>query len=307
MTYRTRIRYADSQKTLGSIPTTGSDQPRLNMAIVKHHSGRRIMRSGYRLRLLWIVVIALMSGSLLPAAANDVPPILSAQMAMDIALKLAGEATHSHTYSTQAIRFEPSTREWVVDIEASVGSNSTKRFVATVNESTGLACLQLTPTVGCVVQANIHQTVVEAQAKAEAEVIARKYPAPDLQQMAEVLIRHQCGAEQSPKGGAIRSRYFVSLPSPDAKGFVDLSPEIMASLKRDGIETYPGGAWKQGGASVSFDLQFSVGLPVRRSDGNYDVPYGYYCGPLCAGWFTAVMKHDAAGWHVVSTVMNAIS
>lgn len=265
------------------------------------------MRSGCHSRLLWSVLVAWAGGSLLPVAANEIKPILPAQAAMDIALKLAGEATHSHTYATQGIRFEPSTREWTVDIEAGVDANSTKRFVATMNESTGLACLQLLPRVGCVAQADMHQTLVDAKVKAEAEAMARKYPAPDLQQMAEVLIRHQFGAEYSPKSGATRSRYFVSIPSPDAKGSVDLSPEIVASLKRDGIETYPRAAWKQGSGNVSFDRQFSVGLPVRRPDGNYDVPYGYYCGPLCAGWFTAVMKHDAAGWHVVSTVMNAIS
>jgi hypothetical protein len=265
------------------------------------------MRSGYRWRLLWSAAIASAGSSLLPVAANEVPPTLSAQAAMDIALKLAGEATHSHSYSTQAIRFEPSTREWMVDVEALVDSNSTKRFVATMNESTGLACLRLLPAVGCVVREDIHRTLADARMKAEAEVMARKYPAPDLQLMAEALIRYQLGADRSPKGGAARSRYFVSLPSPDAKALVDLSPDIVASLKRDGIETYPGSAWKQGSGNVGLDTRFSVGLPVRRSDGNYDVPYGYYCGPLCAGWFTAVMKHDAAGWHVVSTVMNAIS
>lgn len=265
------------------------------------------MRSGYRLRLLWSAVIAWTGSSLLPVAANEVPPTLSAQAAMNIALKLAAKATHSHSYSTQAIRFEPSTREWMVGIEALVDSNSTKRFVATMNESTGLACLQLLPAVGCVVREDIHQTVVEARLKAEAEVMARNYPAPDLQLMAETLIRYQRSADRSSKAGPTRSRYFVSLPSQDAKGLVDLSPDIVASLKRDGIETYPGSAWKQGAGDVGLDTRFSVGLPVRRSDGNYDVPYGYYCGPLCAGWFTAVMKHDAAGWHVVSTVMNAIS
>jgi hypothetical protein len=273
----------------------------------RHGFEERMMGRSYRLRLLLGVAVVWIGGSLLPAVADEVRPMLSDQTAMDIALKLAGEATHSRSYATQAIRFEPSTREWVVHIEALVDSNSTKRLVATMNESTGLACLEQPPTVGCVVQADIHQTVVDAQAKAEAEVMARKYPAPDLQHMAEVLIRHQFGADQSPKNGAIRSRYFVSLPSPDAQGIVDLSPEIMTSLKRDGIETYPGRVWKQSSGNVSFDIRFSIGLPVRRSDGNYDVPYSNYCGPLCAGWFTAVMKHDAEGWHFVSTVMNAVS
>jgi hypothetical protein len=63
------------------------------------------MRSGYRLRLLWSAVIAWTGSSLLPAAANEVRPTLSAQTAVDIALKLAGQATHSHSYSTQSHAF----------------------------------------------------------------------------------------------------------------------------------------------------------------------------------------------------------
>ena len=263
------------------------------------------MELGYRLRMLLVVLVAWTGSSSMHATDQQAQSILDGNAVVNIALKLANEATHSHDYSTREVRFEPSTREWTVQFETSLDSNSTKQFVATVNESTSLACLEAPPATGCVVQEDIHQIVVDAQAKTEAMALAKKYPAPDLQNLAEVLLRHQIGTDQSRSGGASRTRYFVSIPSPDAKGLVDLSPEITASLKRDGIETYPGSIWKQGVGTM--DMRFSIDLPVRRPDGNYDVPYGYYCGPLCAGWYTAVMKRDATGWQVVSTVMNAVS
>jgi len=286
--------------------TIGKTEVFLEALYSRSSSGGWIMGSSYRLRALLIVSMAWMSSSPL-LAADQAQPILDGRAAMNIALKLAAEATHSHNYSTQDIRFEPSTREWTVQIEASLDSNAMKRFVATVNESTGLACLQLPPAAGCVARENIQPMVANAQAKAETMAMARKFPAPDLQHLAEVLLRYQVGADRSHGGGAVQARYFVNLPSPDAKGLVDLSPDITASLKQDGIETYPGNAWKEGTGGAPMSMRFSIGLPVRRPDGNYDVPYNYYCGPFCAGWYTAVVKHDAGGWHVVSSVMNAVS
>lgn len=265
------------------------------------------MESIRRMRSLGAVLTLWIGGSLAPAGANDVQPAISHQAATDIAVKLVQQVTHGHLFSIAALHFEPSTREWFVNIDAPVDMNATKRFVARLNESTGLTCLQLPPEVDCIVQSNIQKQVADAQAKAEAEAIAREHPAPDLQQLANVLIRYQFHAEQSADNTAARSRYFVSLPSPDAKGTIDLSPDVVASLKRDSIVTYPGSAWKQDGANGPLDTRLTVGLPIRRSDGNYDVPYSFYCGPLCASWFTAVVRRDDAGWHIISSVMNAVS
>jgi hypothetical protein len=36
---------------------------------------------------------------------------------------------------------------------------------------------------------------------------------------------------------------------------------------------------------------------VRRTDENYEVSYGSYCGGICGAGYTAVMSHDADGWH----------
>lgn len=264
------------------------------------------MQSSYRSQVLWVVFTVCAVSSPLHAM-DQVQPILDGAAAMNIAVKLATEATHGHNYSIPDMRFDSSTREWTAKIDASLDPHSTKRFVATVNESTGLACLELPPATGCVIRENIQQIVTDTQAKTEALAMARKYPAPDLQNMADILLRYQFSGDPFHRNDTSRARYFVSIPSPDTTGLVDLSSDVAARLKQDGIETYPGSFWKEGAENGSMSMHFSIGLPVRRPDGNYDVSYGYYCGSLCAGWYTAVMKHDARGWHVVSTVMNAVS
>ena len=265
------------------------------------------MRSIYCARVLLGVSMTWIGGCALHGAERQTKPVLDGQVATNIAIKLAGEAVHSQNYSGQIMQFEPSTREWTMPIDALAVPDSAKHFVARVNESTGLACLELPPATGCVVQEDIHQLLADAKAKADARTMAREHPAPDLQQMAEVLLQYQLRSDRSYGADPSRTHLFVSIPSPDAKGVVDLSPDVVARFKRDGIDISPGKAWKPSKGNVSPNRHFDIGLPVRRPDGNYDVPYSYYCGPLCAAWYTAVMRRDESGWHVVSTVLTAIS
>lgn len=265
------------------------------------------MRSIRCARVLLGVSMACMGACSTHGGKHQIKPVLDSQEAMNIAIKLAGEATHGQNFSGQAMQFEPLTREWTMPIDTLSDPNTAKHFVARVNESTGLACLELPPATGCVAQQDIRQILADAKAKTEAKVMAREHPAPDLQQMAEVLLKYQLQSDRSHGADPSRNHLFVSIPSPDAKGVVDLSPDIVARFKRDGIDISPGNAWTPSKGNVSPNRRFNIGLPVRRLDGNYDVPYSYYCGPLCAGWYTAVMRRDAAGWHVVSAVLTAIS
>lgn len=252
-------------------------------------------------------LIAWLASPLVQATEAQVEPLIDGQSASNIAMLLAGRVTGSHNFSVSGIYFDQTTREWVIQIDASLDSQTTKHFVARVNESTALACLEAPPAAGCVAKEDIHPQMDGARQKAEALALARKYPAPDLQQLAEVILRYQVNADRPKNTVAPKTRYFVSIPSPDTGGQVDLPPEYLADLRKDNIEAFPGSTWTQGMTNGSMAMRFAVGLPVRRPDGNYDVAYSYYCGPLCAGWYTAVMVHDATGWHVVSSVMNAVS
>ncbi|AIF48243.1 hypothetical protein [Dyella japonica] len=269
------------------------------------------MGTGHHLRQRLASFACLAGIGLFPCAwADQAGPVLQEQTVMGTVSRLTDRATTSRAFSISAVSFEPSTREWTVPVSAAEGQGVVKNFIATINESTGLACLRLPPGAGCVVTIDIHQQVIDAKARTEAELMAQTHPAPDLQQMAEVLIRYQLDPKRSgASASGAQALYYVTLQSPDNAKGVDLSPEVVTRLRRDGIETHPGSEWVPPGraATSSLAMHYSIGLPVRRPDGRYDVSFGYYCGTLCAGWFTAVMTYDAAGWHVVSTVMNAIS
>jgi hypothetical protein len=259
------------------------------------------------LALLIGAVAALTAGPL--ALATDVKPepVLDEHLAGNVAQMLARKVTHSWYFSLQDGRFNLATREWVIPITAQLESQAARNFVAHVNESTTLACLEEPPAAGCVAEQDIHQLVDDTRERAAALAMAKQRPAPDLQQLAVVILRDQTKAERSGNPVVPRALYFVSIPSPDTNAVADLSPEGIAELRKDHIDAFPGSAWSQGSTNGSMAMRVSVGLPLRRRDGNYDVPYSYYCGPLCAGWYTVVMSHDQSGWHVVSSVMNSVS
>lgn len=259
------------------------------------------------LRMFGGFLIAWFASPLVLAIEAHTKPLFDEQFASNVATMLAGRATGSHNFSISGIYFEPAAREWVIQIDAEVDTQTAKHFVARVNESTALACLEATPSVGCVAKEDIHQQVTKARQKVKALELAKKYPAPDLQQLTEVVLRYQVNADRPGNRAAPKARYFVSMPSPNTEGAVDLPPENLAKLRKDDIEAFPGSTWTQGASNGSMAIRFAVGLPIRRPDGNYDVTYSYYCGPLCAGWYTAVVAHDAFGWRVVSSVMNAVS
>ena len=221
--------------------------------------------------------------------------------------KMARQAAPTNSYAGQVIQFEPSTREWTMPIDAVLDTKVEKHFVARVNESTGLACLELPPSAGCVVQEDIRRALDDAKAQAEALAMSKEFPAPDLQGMAEILLRYQLDEGQLRLTPSSRMNLFVSLPSPDGKGVVDLSPGAVARFMQIGVHVYPRRAWKGGIESNGPNWRFEIELPLRRPDGNYDVSYSSYCGDLCGMWFKAVMKHDTSGWHVVSAVATAVS
>ncbi|QNK01459.1 hypothetical protein [Dyella telluris] len=266
----------------------------------------------FRLRV-WLVAGMVVMGvcRISPVAADELQPALPHEVVMGVATNLTRQVSSSQSFSIPTMRFEPATQEWVIEMVTIEAVSGEKHFLITLNESTGLACLRSLPGVACVAKADIRQQVAEARARADAELMAKTHPAPDLQGMAEALIRYQFDPQRTGAGASTRASYFVLLQSPDSSRGTDLAPEVVARLKRDGIETLPGSSWKppedpQHPVSP-LQMQYSIGLPVRRADGNYDVSFGYYCGSLCAGSYKAVMKHDATGWHVVSTVMEAVS
>src|SRR3546814_12601979 len=54
-------------------------------------------------------------------------------------------------------------------------------------------------------------------------------------------------------------------------------------------------------------MKMSIGVPVLRPDGLYDVSHSYYCGTRCAAHVTSVMAKGPTGWTVHSSTLQSIS
>ncbi len=122
-------------------------------------------------------------------------------------------------------------------------------------------------------------------------------------EMAEALIRHELSDAKSYMYGNRKFPFYVSVAG------LDIPPEVIANLADTGVSFFPGSAWTAPTDSkVRMDriMSMNIGILRPRPDGNYDVSFGFYCGSLCGSGNTAVMSHDASGWHVIGSKMNRI-
>jgi hypothetical protein len=91
----------------------------------------------------------------------------------------------------------------------------------------------------------------------------------------------------------------------------DPSPGVLGSVHIWNIRMVGGSGAPEANAFLTKTprqlMHYTIEAPRPRQDGNYEVSYAYYCGSLCAAGFTAVMSHDAQGWHILSTNMEWIS
>lgn len=118
----------------------------------------------------------------------------------------------------------------------------------------------------------------------------------DIPRMTEALIRHDLASDKTYIGANRNFRFFVTV------GGADLSNDAIQRLADTGVQFFPGSQWHQGA-----DMRLDIGVPTLKGDGNYEVSYGCYCGPLCASSDRAVMTHDAGGWHVLKSELLTIS
>src|SRR3546814_5910308 len=111
----------------------------------------------------------------------------------------------------------------------------------------------------------------------------------------EALIRHELS---SPKSylSSNRQTYYVGVVSRD------LSAAEISALSDTGLDFQPGSDW-----SLGKGMKMSIGVPVLRPDGLYDVSHSYYCGTRCAAHVTSVMAKGPTGWTVHSSTLQSIS
>jgi hypothetical protein len=251
--------------------------------------------------LAWICLAVLPSGL---ALARGVParPLLDGMAAVQASLAAlpdVGDGTIS------AIDYDAARGVWHFRLERDPRKPPASLEV-TLDEATGVVCGHDPATGQCVAQGSAAAELRKASERRAAQQDAVRDPAPDLQGVMVALVRYQATA----KDGYVRQNrmpLYVSLGWPDGNRQLDLSPDAIRSLADTGLQLFPGSAWPTGKAPPDLTMmRMGVGLPLRRPDGDYDVQYGFGCGSLCGSSHSAVLRHDAQGWHVLASHMDAI-
>ena len=241
------------------------------------------------------------------AMAQSTKPLLGDMDAVNIALQ-AVEPRYGPAPAIAGMGFDGPSREWRVHIDRGEGKTP-RALVVIVSEITGKVCAREPAVDGCLVQADASNPLKDARKKRAALDEAMNNPPPDLQGVMMALIRYQAATQGAYLNANMGHWLYVSMQSPTQDKPIDLSAQAIRSLKDVEIAIFPGSAWTppKDGVRVGRDMAMGVRLPTRRSDGNYDVQYGFICGSLCGSGHTAVLRHDATGWHVVSSFMDFIS
>lgn len=235
-------------------------------------------------------------------------PLFDPMTAMQTAMA-ALAPTFSGDASIGAIEFDPARSEWHFTVDRPT-AKLLPRALVTLDERTGRVCARdrEAARVACAIRGDVSASLDTLRRQRVAIAKALAHPPPDLQGMMGALIRYQA---LNPEGYLHQNRMpvYVSMSWPDHRLPLDLSTEEIDKLRDVGLPLHPGSALpKRDPRAVNRGLMaMSVSLPLRRADGDYDVQYGAVCGSLCGSWWAAVMHHDATGWHVISTQMNAIS
>ena len=240
------------------------------------------------------------------AYGQEKQPLLDGMQVMDAASAAVNSRFGPADSSMNGPDFDQATSEWRMVIERGEGSTY-HRFLVTINESSGVVCVRESPATDCLTQGDATAALTAARDKLRAVAEAALNPPPDLQGVMVAVIRNQMGS-----GGYLASNrmpLYVSLKSPKDNTMIDLSPESIRLLRDTGLQLMPGSTWKAppSGTHVGTTMNLGVGTPLLRPDGDYDITFGFYCGGLCASGHKAVLRRDAAGWHVISSVMESIS
>lgn len=251
----------------------------------------------------WISFALIPASGVALAQGAPARPLLDGMDAMQASLAALRPEIDDATIS--GIEFDPSRGVWHFRLDRDI-SKAPASLEVTLDEATGAVCARDPAVRQCVAQGSVAAHLGEARVRRAAQQDAVLHPAPDLQGMMVALVRYQATA----KDGYVRANrmpLYVSMSWPDSGLQRDLSADAIRQLVDTGLRLFPGSAWPSGKAPMQQRMRMNVGLPMRRPDGDYDVQYGFWCGDLCASWHTAVLRHDARGWHVLSSNMEAIS
>lgn len=237
--------------------------------------------------------------------AQEKRPLLDAMQAM-MEGNFALDATLGRADSAiDGPDFDQAGNEWRM-VVARGESIALRRYLITVNETSGEVCVRGLPATDCVAKGDAGVALQAARDKRQGLAEVALYPPPDLQGVMKAVLRHELTS-----GGYLASNrmpVYVSIGSPKGDSAIDLSPESIRDLGEIGVQLMPGSAWQQppDGTRVGKTMSMGLGIPTRRADGDYDLQFGFHCGSVCGSQYEAVLRHDASGWRVLSSEMGLI-
>lgn len=258
--------------------------------------------------LVWLCLSLLPFGLASYAhAATPAKPVLDNMTAMQVSLAALRPTLKDGAVS--AMNFDPVRGVWQFRFDR--GQAATPATVEIIlDESTGAICAHDPAAASgtCIARGSAATQLKQARYERAAQAEAVQHPAPDLQGVMIALVRYQAQS----KDGYLHANpmpLYVALSWPDGSHSLDLSEDAIRQLADLGLKIFPASAQTASGGNVpdASRMRMSVGLPMRRQDGHYDVRYGFYCGSLCASSHTAVLRRDAKGWHVLTSRMDSIS
>lgn len=252
-----------------------------------------------------IATFALFLSCVAHAQEQQPQPLLDAMQALELGSAAVDSKAGRGDSTINGPEFDQASNEWRMMIERSEGA-AYRRFFVSLNESSGLVCVHAL-TSECAPREDAMQALQDARDKRRGLADAALNPPPDLQGVMVAVIRHQLDAGGYLAGN--RMPLYVSLHLPGGDRPVDLSAESIRSLGDTGLQLRAGSDWKapESGAQVHTAMRMGVGTPTRRADGDYDITFGFWCGPLCASSHAAVLRYGSSGWHVISSEMKSIS
>ncbi|MEP7184372.1 MAG: hypothetical protein ABI767_00930 [Rhodanobacter sp.] len=238
-------------------------------------------------------------------AATPAKPLLDGMSAMQASLAALQPKLGDGVVGE--LNFDPASGVWKFRFDRGQGL-APPTLEVTLDEATGAICARDPASGQCFARGNATTQLKQARDQRLAQEEAVQHPAPDLQGVMVALVRYQANA----KDGYLRANrmpLYVSLYWPDGSRSLDLSGQAIRQLADTGLKLFPGSASPASQKDVLTEptMKMSVGLPMRRQNGDYEVQYGFYCGSLCASWHTAVLHRDEDGWHVLTSHMDAIS
>ncbi|QWT20185.1 hypothetical protein KPL74_20870 [Bacillus sp. NP157] len=238
-----------------------------------------------------------------PALADD-PPILSQMDAIDLSSRVARQVPGVTDLVIAPMPYESGNHRWVTLFKPNTGEG----FIVTLDENTGDICALFEHHDDCAAKGSASEAIAKVKADTAAREDAKLHPPPDLEDLwLTVLLKVAPSTKPAPNSP--ESTWYVSVSTGGDKA-VDLPASVIAKAKIEGIRILPASAAPKdtvGNGGMQGAYHYGIGVPLKRPDGNYDVTYGHYCGPMCAGSTTLVMEHGTYGWRVVSSRSNWVS